>query len=320
MRKIRAEDLERWAGGSLEPRGLLPELVRRLVHGTISGATRVDFPAEKSVGQGGWDGTVVTPTADAWVPAGLSRWEMGVDVVPQKKAKEDYAKRLELTSEPAHRRRVHYRFVTPRRWRGRTDKEAWAEERAGDGWASVRILDADDLEQWLENAPAANAWFGRLIGWSPEAVATSDYLQDLADLTPVPLPPAVWLAGREIIRERVERFLEGEPGSLATEVGAAGDGFEVLCAAVCEAGAGDRALVLPTSGAWGITSRAGRPLVLLPRPGVRPDPASVRRAVRAGHHVLRAAVEFVQPQIDALPVPLRPPAPVGGGFGGGRHE
>ncbi|NNJ24644.1 hypothetical protein [Alienimonas chondri] len=302
MQPIRAEDLERWAGGTLEPRGLLPELVRRLVHGTTREATRVDFPAEKSVGKGGWDGTVVTPTANAWVPDRLSRWEMGVDAEAQDKATRDYRKRTRNTPKAACAR-AHYRFVTPRRWNGKTGKEAWAEKRAGDGWASVRVLDADDLEQWLENAPAAAFWFGRLLGRSPEATAVSDYLRDLAELTPVPLPPSVWLAGRKGILDHVGHFLQSQPASMAVEVGATGDGFEVLCATVHEAGAGDRALVLPTPAAWTSVSRAEAPLVLLPRPGVRPAPESVRRAVRAGHHVLRAAVEFVRPDIDALPVP-----------------
>ncbi|MFH5804656.1 hypothetical protein [Alienimonas sp. DA493] len=97
--------------------------------------------------------------------------------------------------------------------------------------------------------------------------------------------------------------MQSGPESLAAEVGATGDGFEVLCAAVHEAGVGDRALVLPTPAAWTSVSRAEAPLVLLPRPGVRPAPEFVRRAVRAGHHVLRAAVEFVRPDLNALPVP-----------------
>ena len=302
MTPIRAADIERWAADSFDARGLLPELVRRLVHGTATEATRVEFPADLAVGRPGWDGTVVTSSGNAFVPAGRSRWEMGVNATPRSKANDDYTKRTDRTAAAA-RAKSHYLFVTPRVWHGKPGKEEWAEQRSGDGWRSVRVLDADDLEQWLEVTPAARIWFGRRLGRDCSVVPLSDHLAGLTALTDPPIPPEVWLAGRPALRDRVDQFLKAGPASSAAEVGAAGDGFDALCAAVSVAGRADRAVVVRSASAWESVRFAEGPLVMLLKPGVRPDPAAVREATAAGHHVLRTAVEFIQPGVDVLEVP-----------------
>jgi hypothetical protein len=68
------------------------------------------------------------------------------------KADRDYEKRLTDPRgiEPPQ---SHCVFVTPRRWR----KDEWAVARRREGvWRDVRACDADDLEAWLELAPAVH--------------------------------------------------------------------------------------------------------------------------------------------------------------------
>jgi hypothetical protein len=56
-------------------------------------------------------------------------------------------------------------FVTPRRWRG---KENWVTECNAEGiWKRVLAYDADDLETWLESAPAVHAWISSVAGKDP---------------------------------------------------------------------------------------------------------------------------------------------------------
>lgn len=63
MKLIKANDLKRWAD-SLEFRGLLPELIRRLVHATKPHLSKVYIPTEESTHSAGWDGIVVSEDND----------------------------------------------------------------------------------------------------------------------------------------------------------------------------------------------------------------------------------------------------------------
>ena len=59
--------------------------------------------------------------------------------------------------------------MTPRRWGG---KEAWQKERRKEGfWRDVRVLDADDLEQWIEQAAAVGTWLARMLGKRTDGLA-----------------------------------------------------------------------------------------------------------------------------------------------------
>lgn len=63
-------------------------------------------------------------------------------------------------------------FITPRRWRKR---EAWRQSASDAApWRKVQVLDADDLEAWLERAPAVTLWFAELLGLSGSGVESVD--------------------------------------------------------------------------------------------------------------------------------------------------
>ena len=67
----------------------LPRLVRRLILETTPGLVELGMPAGDGVAAGDWDGSVRTTEATAWVPDGLSVWELSVNSSPNAKADED---------------------------------------------------------------------------------------------------------------------------------------------------------------------------------------------------------------------------------------
>src|SRR5437016_5897487 len=71
------DDLLGWP--SIVAAGEFPRLIRRLVWETAPDAVRLGFPAGSGTSAGDWDGSVRTVTGNAFVPAGLSVWELSVE-------------------------------------------------------------------------------------------------------------------------------------------------------------------------------------------------------------------------------------------------
>ena len=167
--RITASHIVNWANThAKEAQTDLPRWVRRLCF--EPGATRqLSFPAGDSTYVPGWDGVLFSDLGNAWVPAGASCWEVGCDQDVPGKANRDYRKRTATTSKE-DRSNCTYVFVTPRRW---TKKSEWIEEQTRQGeWADVRVYDADDLEQWLEQSPAVALQFAEALGLSGGGVVS----------------------------------------------------------------------------------------------------------------------------------------------------
>jgi addiction module HigA family antidote len=157
---IQASQIEAWSERT-DARTQLPALLRKLVQNTGVNLSKVDFPAYDNAQRTGWDGQVETDTATPWTPAGKSGWEFGCNEDAPKKAASDYKSRTENTS-PEERRETTFVFVTPKNWPG---AEKWAKEKAGlKQWKNVIALDASNLEQWLEQSVAAQAWMADQLG------------------------------------------------------------------------------------------------------------------------------------------------------------
>ncbi|MFT4926887.1 MAG: hypothetical protein ACI8WB_002986 [Phenylobacterium sp.] len=138
----------------------LPRLIRRLCFD--SQATRqLIFPAGDSTFVPGWDGVLTSEQGNTWVPNGTSYWEIGCSGVIATKANGDYNKRLTQTDAQV-RANTTYVFVTPHRW---TKKSDWLTDKLDKNeWADIRVYDADDLEQWLEQSPAISLQFSEELG------------------------------------------------------------------------------------------------------------------------------------------------------------
>jgi len=226
---VDATDLKFWANRR-DSQDMLPALVRRLVHATVECILRAGFPAGEGVQLGGWDGIVEAKQGNAFVPGGISVWELSVDRDTKKKADSDYDKRsLEpLAVTPA---KSTFVFVTPRRWSG---KREWENDRRQDGkWRDVRAYDADDLEQWLDSAPAVHVWVSKMLGKRPEgAEEFATYWDNWSAATDPAMTPDLVLAGRETVLERIHDWLENPAVPLVVRGESRAEVIAVLAAAV----------------------------------------------------------------------------------------
>lgn len=245
---VDASDLERWAS-SRRSQEELPALVRRLIHATTTTATHVGLPAGDAVQQGGYDGVVVINEDHHAVPNGMSIWEFGVSSNPKGKADDDYEARKKSqphsTAGTVAPVTTTFVFVTPRRWNAKTK---WLKTRRAERfWHDVRVLDADDLEAWLEQAPAVHVWLSTLLGRRPVGADDLEAVwQDWSDSTTPSMSPELMFAGREGARDTIRAWFtedNAEP-TLGVESESPDETVALVGAAIQSLPAGDRAAVL----------------------------------------------------------------------------
>lgn len=193
---LTATDLEQWSERN-DSREHLPTLVRRLILATAA-PDSLRMPAAEGVGLPGLDGEVTCPAgAPPFVPAGTSVWEMGTGNDPQSKAQSDYRKRLDEFT-PEQRAGLEFVFVTSRRW---PDSQAWIARRGNDddGWAGIRVLDAEDLAAWLALCTGVHRWLAsEQLGRDPHGlIGLRDWYRNWAERTHPSIPPALLLCGRD---------------------------------------------------------------------------------------------------------------------------
>jgi addiction module HigA family antidote len=145
----KANDIEQWASRNILARIRLSVFLRTLVQSTGVGLKEVNFPGNDDAEGPGWDGLVEATEGTPWIPEQTSGWEFGTNQDIKGKADGDFAKSVKAVSK-ADRERMTFVFVTPRRW---SQKYAWiANSKAKSLWKDVRVYDAQDLEQWLEQS------------------------------------------------------------------------------------------------------------------------------------------------------------------------
>lgn len=227
------------------------------------------MPAGDGVAAGDWDGSIRTTEATAWVPEGLSVWELSVNASPNKKADEDYTKRAD-TPDSTPTGDCTYVEAILRPW---TARATWATGKRDEKvWRDVRALGLDDIETWLEAAPITWAWLSEELGLSPYGIRTGQtWWRDWASQTNPALTPEVVLAGRTAAARDLEDRLASS-GSITTVAGASMEEVCAFIAAVAvngdEQGKGHmlaRLAFVDDVAAWRQLTASTKPLVLVPR-------------------------------------------------------
>lgn len=146
---------------------------------------------------GGWDGVLELAEGTEYLPQGLSVWEFGASKSVKGKADGDYQKR-NANALGVDKSKATYIFVTPRRWKASSD---WIKKRKSEGiWQDVRVIDAVQLEEWLEIAPAVALWLAsEYLHKVPEEaiIATEHFWSEWAQGEDKSMIPELLLAGRE---------------------------------------------------------------------------------------------------------------------------
>jgi len=246
-----------------------PRLVRRLILETTPGLIELGMPAGDGVAAGDWDGSVRTNRASAWVPDGLSVWELSVNSSPKAKADDDYSKR---TSTPDGTATADCTYVEAilRPW---TARATWATGKRSNGvWRDVKALGLDDIETWLEAAPITWAWFSEELGLSPYGLRTGlTWWRNWAAQTDPGLTPQVVLAGRTSTAKDLENQLASR-GSVITVAGASMDEVCAFIAATAvnldEQGQGQmlaRLAFVDDITTWRQLNASPQSLILVPR-------------------------------------------------------
>ncbi|NMO50153.1 hypothetical protein HH310_02970, partial [Actinoplanes sp. TBRC 11911] len=204
-------DLEQWSERN-DSREHLPTLVRRLILAVAAPET-LRMPAAEAVGLPGLDGEVTSSSgAPPFLPAGRSVWEMGTNGDPQDKAQRDYRKRV-VGSSRDERSGLVFVFVTSRRW---PDSRDWIDRRAedDDGWAGIRVLDAEDLAAWLALCPGVHRWLAseQLRRDPLGVIGLRDWYRNWAERTQPAIPAALLLAGRDEHVRRIRDRLRADAG------------------------------------------------------------------------------------------------------------
>jgi hypothetical protein len=191
--RISRDELLQWADSGAGPD--FPSLIRHLVVETALGLERVHFPSGTGVSTGGWDGFVRAAVGNEFVPEGLSGWELSVNKKANEKAEDDYAKRLigPEGSEPSH---ATYVEVICRPWE--KAKSFASQHRTDNRWRDVLAYTVDDIETWLEHAPATTVWLAEKLGRPIAGVQSAEmWWEAWLASTRTPLRSSVVLAGRE---------------------------------------------------------------------------------------------------------------------------
>ncbi len=290
MNIVTRNHLEKWAN-TIFSKSTLPHLVSRLIRATTPPSTKVDMPWDSATYIGGWDGIVSCKEERAYVPLGISSWELGTAANCKEKADSDYEKRKNnpLGVDPQN---ATFVFVTPRLW---TKKTEWIAAKKAEGhWKDVVAYDAIDLEQWLDSAPAVDRWLASQKGVEVcpfEGVMTTDEFWNEWSTSPsIILTPECVTAGREPEMSQLHSVLQDEPTIIGIRAPSSNEAIAFIVAAM--KGLQDDAagrfhaqtLIIDSEANFrAITINSNHPLVIIPR---FYNAQPLYAAVSKGHHVL----------------------------------
>ncbi|MDN2481668.1 helix-turn-helix transcriptional regulator [Vibrio agarivorans] len=198
---LKANDIEHWASHNISARTRFPVFLRTLVNSTGLNLTQVDFPGNDDGERPGWDGFIISGEGTPWIPKGKSGWEFGVNSNVKGKADGDFDKSVKAISS-SDRADMTFVFVTPRRWSG---KSKWTDAKKNEQlWKDVRAYDASDLEQWLEQSLAGQAWFANETHGVNKGVRSLDKCwSDWADVSEPPLTGKLFTSAIQAAKRKV---------------------------------------------------------------------------------------------------------------------
>lgn len=161
---LKASEIEEWTNiNAREAQEFLPVLVKNLIRVSITSIKEISFPSGDSIQCSGYDGIMETTNGNEYIPTGKSVWEMGTSKNILEKLNKDFDKRTE-DPQGIDINTTTFVFVTTRVWKYKKTKTKWISEKKNQSnWKDIKIIDANDIEAWLENYPVVSIDFRRKI-------------------------------------------------------------------------------------------------------------------------------------------------------------
>ena len=300
---VSAVQLNRWADSN-DSKSRLPELIRRLVHGTVEPADIefLDFPAGEETHRPGYDGVTKIKRGNAKVPVGTTYWEMGTTGGIKVKIDKDYEKRIKGrgTGDFAE---ANYIWVTPRDYQ---DKKNWVDKKNRlKHWKEVRVYDSDDIEQWLEMSAAVALWLSPHVSNAPEGLLDlSSHWDNLQEGLRRKLPASALLVSRQRAIESFKEWLDGTPRVLTIYGHSPQEVVDVFVAWVEslsdaeQAPITSRAIIVGKADNWHELIDSEQRLILICAERLEVSEALIAEARRKGHHIL-VPVSSIGAQVGA---------------------
>lgn len=208
---IKASDIENWT--NREPRRaqeLLPKLLWKLILASSNNIEDHHFPFENAVQYNGYDGFIKTTDNNPFYPNGISVWEFGTDEDIKGKFNKDFNKRSQNPNN-IDPKQATFCFVTSRIWNHREGIAEFTIKKQKEGiWKNVRIIDANNLEMWLDQCPSVSVWFSKIIGKDAyDLIDLATYWDNIVSKTNPQLTVEFFRIGREnLITEEIINLIE----------------------------------------------------------------------------------------------------------------
>ena len=309
MNIVNTSDLKTWSSKARSS-SQLAELVCRLIFATGTKLKGISVGLEKNVWKGGWDGYVDSDEATPFIPKGISLWEWGISENMEKKANEDYNKRMKnlLGQDPKD---ATFVFVTPQVW---PESVEWIAKKknAGAPWMEIKVIDGEQLEKWLILAPLQSYWLARQIGIIPidSIRLPMEFWQDWSKNGLREILPKLVTTGREAHEQMARNYLVAGPSSeFAITAATKDEALAFFIAMILQSPDAEkenflaRAVLVDDEKAFRDMMANRDSLILIPWFS---SPNSIRTAVSKGHHILlpQGADDYVR-DANVLPRPDR---------------
>lgn len=176
------------------------------------------------------------------IPAGASRWELGTNQNALSKIKSDFEKRN--TTPEVNATQIALIFAVLRR---RSDKEDWAKDFTSKSlYREVHIIDADDLETWLQQHPGIHIWLSVMLGKHVEgALDLENWWLDWAYQTTPTMLPEWLLAGRTTTQISIREWLNGTNDTLSVFASTTDEARALVAASILTLPDEEKLLPLP---------------------------------------------------------------------------
>lgn len=218
---IKANDIISWSE-TIDARSQFAVLLRKLIHSTHQNLKQINFSGNDDSQRAGWDGFLEADEGNAWIPAGKSGWEFGVDKKVKNKADGDIEKSIQAMGDECSD--ITFVFVTTRRWDG---KNNWIKEQKNRNvWKDVRAYDASDLEQWLEQSAVTQIWFLEQINRPTTGVMSLEcYWEKWANVSEPALCPELFKSNIEKYQNEIKNKINNPHHPILMTADSTGEGI-----------------------------------------------------------------------------------------------